>query len=395
MQELVLRCRSFLSSFGAQLAILAISTPALYVAFATDSPYKWLKLLLVVVFFGIDNLGHYYLFDKRRSFIPLYLIVQSAIVTVLAVVPPATSIYLILYYILSVEAIMVTTLGTGLRWMILFLALTGVSIYQSNGLENMLVSLPIYMGGFFFFASFAYTTKRAELARLESQRLLSELQEAHQQLQEYALQAEDLAVAQERNRLAREMHDTIGHRLTVATVQLEGAQRLIANEPDRAGELVATVREQVREALAELRQSVATLREPLEAGLPLDASLKRLVNNFESATGLSVHLLLPDELPPLSHAHRLALFRTAQEALTNIQRHASAQQAWMQLACSNGLITLRVSDNGVGIPGQAAPAASFGLRGIRERAAQLGGELHLEPRTGGGTQLSFALPLGE
>ena len=87
------------------------------------------------------------------------------------------------------------------------------------------------------------------------------------------------------------------------------------------------VRDQVREALSELRNTVATLREPLEADIPLHASIKRLATLFEEATGIDVHLLMPDKLPPLSNSHRLALFRTAQEALTNVQRHAQANQA--------------------------------------------------------------------
>ena len=83
------------------------------------------------------------------------------------------------------------------------------------------------------------------------------------QLQEYAGQIERLAVAEERNRLAREMHDMLGHRLTVAAVQLEGAQWLIHTAPERATHMVGTVRDQVREALGELRRTVATLRTPL------------------------------------------------------------------------------------------------------------------------------------
>jgi signal transduction histidine kinase len=102
---------------------------------------------------------------------------------------------------------------------------------------------------------------------------------------------------------------------------------------------------------------------------------------------------LPEDLPPLPDTHRQALYRAAQEALTNVQRHAQASQVWLVLTVDGGAVSLLVGDDGVGLPPDDAPATGFGLRGLRERAAQLDGELYLEPRAGGGVQLSFRLPL--
>jgi signal transduction histidine kinase len=188
------------------------------------------------------------------------------------------------------------------------------------------------------------------------------------------------------------MHDTLGHRLTVASVQLEGAQRLCPTDPERAASMVGTVREQVREALGELRSTVATLRTPIEADLQLRSSLRRLVTHFEEATDIAVHRLLPEVIPDLPSEQRLALYRATQEALTNIQRHAEASQVWLVLTVSDDAITLLVSDDGQGLT-FSGKELGFGLQGMRERAAQLGGDLHLEPRRGGGAQLSFRLPL--
>jgi signal transduction histidine kinase len=188
------------------------------------------------------------------------------------------------------------------------------------------------------------------------------------------------------------MHDTLGHRLTVAAVQLEGAQRLIPRDPERAARMVGTVRDQVREALSELRRTVATLRTPLEADLSLPTALARLATGFEGATGVAVHLTLPQDMPPLPAAHRLALYRAAQEALTNVQRHARARDVWLRLTCQDGAVALLVTDNGVGMPADAE-GAGFGLRGLRERATQLGGQLSLGSRPDGGAHLSLRLPL--
>lgn len=284
----------------------------------------------------------------------------------------------------------------GALWIALLALLVGVILNLSfaiGGSEGLLWTL-VLASGYAAFGYVSYSWTRAEEAQYEAQTLLEDLQEAHRRLQAYADRVEELAVADERNRLAREMHDTLGHRLTVAAVQLEGAQRLILDDPERAARMVNTVREQVREALSELRRTVATMRTPLEADLSLPHALNRLVAGFEQATDLVVHTTLPEEMVPLPDTHRLALYRAAQEALTNVQRHAQAREVWLQLASWDGWIELQVSDDGAGIPaGAVAARGGFGLRGLRERAAQLGGALVLEARPGGGTRLTFRVPL--
>ncbi len=322
----------------------------------------------------------------------LYLGVQGTLVALLILLQPGWTMFPMLYFPLSVQAILLLSFIPGIFWIALYSAISVGSIALSQGWQAGLLALFAYGGGYLFFGSFAHALVRAEKARRESQELLAELQEAHGQLQEYARRVEELAVVQERNRLAREMHDTLGHRLTVAAVQLEGAQRLCAQDQERAAQMVSTVRDQVREALAELRSTVATLRTPIEADLQVRSSLQRLVGDFEQATGLTVHRVLPDSLPDLPAAHRLALYRAAQEALTNVQRHAQASQVWLVLNISPNDITLIVGDDGQGLTFEAGKTG-VGLLGLRERAELLGGHLHLEPRRGGGAQFSFHLPL--
>jgi signal transduction histidine kinase len=273
-----------------------------------------------------------------------------------------------------------------------FTVVTATSFAFGFDLVEGLIALFLYGVIYAFIGTFAGVLARADAARRESQALLAELQTAHRQLQEYAMRVEELAAVEERNRLAREMHDTLGHRLTVAAVQLEAAQRLCSSDPERSAAMVGTAREQVREALAELRSTVAALRAPIEMDLHLRTSLRRLSAHFEQATGLTVHQVFPDELPPLPNAYRLALYRTAQEALTNVQRHAQAGQVWLVLSTTDTAVSLLVSDDGQGLT-LSGEQTGFGLRGLGERAAELGGELHLEARRGGGTQLTFRLPL--
>jgi two-component system NarL family sensor kinase len=158
--------------------------------------------------------------------------------------------------------------------------------------------------------------------------------------------------------------------------------------------MVETVREQVRDALGELRSTVATLREPLITDLTLTASIKRLAEPFEQATDLTLHLDLPEGLKQLPHPYRLTLYRAAQEALTNVQRHAQASNVWLRLRSVDNKVELLVQDDGLGFQGQSHETA-FGLRGMRERIAHLNGQLHLSDRDGGGAQLQILLPLPE
>ena len=323
----------------------------------------------------------------------LYLAVQTSMVAGLLALESSNTVFAFIFYVLSPQAMLLSPQRWGMLWIGVHLLVSGGFYLHTYGWPDALVSLSLYAAGIFFFGIFGHAVVRVDAARKQSQALLGELQEAHRQLQTYADRVQELAIAEERNRMAREMHDTLGHRLTVAAVQLEGAQRLIPQDPERAAGMVGVVREQVSEALSELRRTVATLRAPLEEDLQLRRALQRLVRHFEEATGITVHLMLPDERPELPDTYRVALYRAAQEALTNVQRHAQAGEVWFQLTLQEGRITLLVGDNGVGPTTRTPSNSGFGLHGLRERAARLGGEMHLDARPGGGTQLRFSLPL--
>lgn len=316
----------------------------------------------------------------------LFMLARAAIVALLISLAPSFGLYPVLFFVLSAEAPTLFASGTWRRYIAAFAILTAVLILFTTENNAFALALAVvYGGGYYFFAAFAANTAAAEAAQ-------KELEAANRRLQDYAAQVEELTLLDERNRLAREMHDTLGHRLTVTAVQLEAAQRLIARDPERAAAIVGTVREQVHEALDELRQTVAALRAPLEADLALDQALQRLGTQFGQATGVEVTLDLSPDLPNPPAPHRLAFFRAAQELLTNVQRHASARQVWVRLWQQEESLWLRIEDNGAGLS-EPTDSAGFGLRGLRERATQLGGSFELAPRPGGGVQATFTAPL--
>lgn len=322
------------------------------------------------------------------------LILQTLLITLLSAldfVSASTTNYLaMLFFMLSAEVMLILPLRVAVIWISVLVLINAAIYIYSSGIEIGMRTALIMGAGYFFFGAFAVALRQVQIAHSTSAKLLDDLQIAHKQLRAYADQVEKMATIEERNRLAREMHDSLGHRLTVAAVQLEGAQRLIAKDPDRAAHIVETVRAQVRDALGELRRTVAALRQPEQAEIALPQALQQLAASFEQATGLAVQTVLPNALPDLPLAHRLTLYRAAQEGLTNIQRHAQAKNILLVLVCEKETIALTVSDNGVGYP-ETKPTG-FGLLGLKERATLLGGRLSLENRPEGGAQLTLSLP---
>jgi signal transduction histidine kinase len=153
------------------------------------------------------------------------------------------------------------------------------------------------------------------------------------------------------------------------------------------------MRDEMKEALAELRRTVTALRAPIADDLPLDVALSNLSQTFQQDTGIPTHLSVSPGFPDLPDSYRLALYRAVQEALTNIQRHAMAGNAWLQLSANGQKITLVMEDDGKGMDERSENRTGSGLLGLRERAAQLGGELRLSERPGGGVQLIFTVPM--
>ena len=241
---------------------------------------------------------------------------------------------------------------------------------------------------FFGMIGFGLTLRQLKTARDESRRLFAELSQAQGRLRE-------IAVLEERERLAREMHDSVGHRLTVAAVHLEGAARLAKRNPAKAGHMLEVSRDEVREGLAELRQAVSALRGQDDDSLPVADVLRRLAFAFERASGSRVTVEVDKGLVEPDAERRLVIVRTAQEALTNVQKHAAATRVSFALAMEDGHYTLVCRDNGRGMHTRtgAPPADSgFGLGNLRQRAAAFGGRVELAGRDEGGAELRLELP---
>ncbi|WP_394835699.1 sensor histidine kinase [Pendulispora rubella] len=210
-------------------------------------------------------------------------------------------------------------------------------------------------------------------ARAEATRLAKEL--------------EEFGAAKERNRIAREIHDGLGHYLTVVHVQLEAAQLTLAHDPEKAQGALARARELTHEILGEVRRSVAVLRG--SAPRPLVEMLGKLTEECTDA-GTPAHLAVEGEVRRLPDPTEYALYRTAQEALTNVRRHARASRVTVTLAFIPGeRVRLRIEDDGMGMNGSRE---GFGLTGVRERADLLAGNIAIRTAPGQGFALEMEVP---
>jgi signal transduction histidine kinase len=230
----------------------------------------------------------------------------------------------------------------------------------------------------------------AELLMRE-QRARDQLTEAHAQLRGYAAQAEQLATTQERNRLARDIHDGLGHHLTVVQMQLQAARAVLSSDMARTEALLAKAQRQAEEALAEVRRSVSTLREP-EAARPLPEGLEGLAAE-SSAAGVPTALEVVGTVRSLPTEAEEALYRTAQEGLTNVRKHAEATHASLVLDYGDAAtVALEVRDDGRGAEPDAGATLGFGLLGLQERAARLGGRFTIDTGPGRGLTLRVEVP---
>lgn len=225
--------------------------------------------------------------------------------------------------------------------------------------------------------------------RLREQQAREQLAVANEQLRQLGLQAEELATVRERARVARDIHDGLGHHLTVVGMQVQAARAVLAADPARADGLLAQAEDQVRQALTSVRESVGALRGSRVPRLP---DRLRALADESAAAGLPTSVAVDGEERRLGDEVQSALYRAAQEGLTNVRKHAHAQAAVLRLANLPDRMTLEVRDDGCGITGDTTSPSGFGLTGIRERAEHLGGSVVVDSRPGAGLAVRVELP---
>ncbi len=261
------------------------------------------------------------------------------------------------------------------------------STWETAFLNGFIISTAI-----FFVVVFSQFRLNEQQAREKAEELAKQLKVANHQLAEYASQVEELAATQERNRLAREIHDNLGHYLTIVNVQIEAAKVTFDSDPRRALDLLNKAQELTQKGLASVRESVSALRVSPVENRQLAEAISALIEETR-AIGISTKFDIFGEPRTVHEKVALALYRAVQEGLTNVRKHAHASRVDVELDFSQpDKIRLSIRDDGTGA---ADTSSGFGLVGIRERVHLLGGDCRIETQVGMGFCLEVSVPVVE
>ena len=233
------------------------------------------------------------------------------------------------------------------------------------------------------------SAQRREEAR--QRQLNTQLVDANRRLADHAATLENLATSRERNRLARELHDTLAHALSGTAVQLQAVKTLLQVDPAAAAAELHDAERQIRHGLSESRRAIGALRAaPLET-LGLAEALRQRATTLaqRAELALTCRVTSPSALSPLAEQ---TLFRIADEALRNVEQHAAAGTVLVALAQAPDGVRLEIADDGLGFDPATTLPERFGLLGMSERAALIGAQLRIESAPGAGTRINIWLP---
>lgn len=385
------------TAFILNLAKYAAYVAVLWIAVSHRGLVLSGSLFSFFLVFTIDSIRTYYLEEKLPflSVSSLYLQVLLVFTFVFLEGSPLGGILLV---ILIAESYLTYSRPHGDY--IFFISVTGypiigaASLYWRAELDwNNMLSFLINCLFFFFAYAFSYMARRqldekerAEEALEKLDRSRADLEEAYHKLVEISKEREQFAASEERSRLARELHDTLAHTLTAIIVSLEAGKKLLEKEPEKALAEIVKSQEQARKGLGEVRDTVKVLRSQDPEEIDFITAVKGLARDY-SGSGIRI-IYEHDEALELLPSIETNLFRIIQESITNSVRHGESKLIKVRLQRNESGLLLEIEDDGRGC---SELVEGHGLRGIRERAAELGGEVSFENRKEQGFLVSLTL----
>ncbi len=331
--------------------------------------------------------------SKRwRPWSTVYLVIQTVIVVALLYLPGTQDFYAALFGVLSMHAMLRFGLRFGAPWLVLFVPLTALPLLERYDPPEVAAVTLAYTAGNVLLGFYALATRRAADARLANEAQGRELREANAELEDYSLRLEGLAVARERNRLARELHDSVTQTIFSMTLASQSAALLLDRNPAAADAQLDRLSRLAQSALGEMRTLVAELAPDATGGAGLRGALGREVER-RAADGITVSLEIED--PPVgvsiremaSMQEEQGLVRIAQEALNNVVKHAGVTTATVRLRLSEPA-RMEVEDAGRGFDAALAGSGrGFGLESMAQRAAEIGWSFQVTSTPGSGTRV--------
>jgi len=265
-----------------------------------------------------------------------------------------------------------------------------VSVFgYSHSLQEIWKGAPFFFAGQVVILIFTQMAVTELNARIRLQTLADELSDANKHLKEYADKVKDLTITQERNRMAREIHDGLGHYLTILNMQLKAASAMLEKDKGRSHRMIESAIHLTSEALIDVRNSVFTLRQDPEEIKPLEERIKNIIESLTSneRTFLFKIVGIPVRLKPQID---LSLYRGVQEMVNNVIKHSKAKKAEISLDYSEpDIVKLTCTDNGIG---NETFENGFGINGMNERVKLLNGEVKITTQKDKGFSISIVLP---
>ncbi len=324
--------------------------------------------------------------SRRWSpYFPVYLAVQTLLVFLLLPLSDVSDFFAALLIILSMQVMLHLNPRIGEAWMAFCAAAMTLLMIKAYGVQAIALAL-LYTAGNVLLGSYALATRRAQAARNQNQALVREVQEANQQLEAYLAQLEGMAAARERNRLARELHDSVTQTVFSITLTAESAALLLQRDPARVGAQLDHLNNLAQNALSEIQMLISELNPQKTTREGLVPALRQYLAGSRFHEKLSVSLDV-DGKGPLEPAEEQSLFRIVQEALNNTMKHARVSCARVHLHLAEPF-WMEIEDQGSGFDlQQSRGSGGIGLASMRERAMEIGWDLRIIASPGAGTRI--------
>jgi signal transduction histidine kinase len=360
--------RALIALIGGALLVLLVDLG--------DAPEPAIAAGLGVVFAAVAVVGFRLIQRRGKRAAALYFLIQLPLGYAVFGAAGAETGAQLLLLVLVMQAVLVLPLA----WAAVVTLLIPLAHAGMGWADALREGISTFVAALFAFA--------LTLLHVREQRARTEVAEANERLRRYAAEVAELTTAKERNRMARDIHDGLGHHLTVVQMQLQAARAVLDTDPARAEALLAKAQEQTSAALNDVRRSVAALRDQT----PLPDALRRLASESSEA-GVPTAVEVIGSRRELRPETEESLYRVAQEGLTNVRKHADAGSARVLLEYGEtDCVRLEVRDDGRGAAGNGAAGNGFGLIGLRERVSSLGGTLTVDSAAGAGLTLRVELP---
>ena len=349
-------------------------------------PYTALLLIHMGLHWQLENI------TKQPNWVLWYMIVQGGLALIISWLGNETGMTFALFMALIGEAVGLLRLTRqGLLACIYYLILMGIHLLQRSRQDSL---GPLIVGTIpmvIFVVTYVTLYMRQNEAREQAQSLAAELEKANRQLSEYAAQVEDLTITNERQRIARELHDTLSQGLAGLILQLEAADAHLDNHRnEKAHDIITNAMGQARLTLVNARHAIDDIRQ--SSMDDLDSAIRLEVSRFSNATGIPFQFH-SDPTPPLPGLVKETLIRIIAEALTNVAHHSDAQNVEVNIQRKEESLYVTIQDDGQGFDVTGVPSGHYGILGIKERVRLVNGRFELQSEIGKGTTLKIEIPL--